>query len=73
MRVWFYPKPPGDLVAFYSVPEIQKGKTSYAKWGDKYPGVGTIASRLPNWPRPVRLIIFLLFWFLLIGLFIKVC
>ena len=33
---------------------IKPGTTSYAKWGDKVPGVGAIASRLPNWPRWAR-------------------
>jgi len=28
----------------------------YASWGDKLPGVGAIASRLPNWPRWARIV-----------------
>jgi len=60
-RVWFYPKPPSDLIAFYSIPEAKQGNTSYAKWGDKYPGVGFIASHMPNWPRPIRILSFVLF------------
>ena len=37
------------------VRKIRKG-TSYAKWGDAVPGVPTIASRLPNWPRWARVL-----------------
>lgn len=39
------------------VPEIKKGKTTYASWGDKVPGVGTLASWLPNWPRWARILV----------------
>ena len=31
-------------------------KTQYASWGNKVPGVGTIASGLPNWPRWARVV-----------------
>jgi len=50
-----------------------KGTTSYAKWGDKLPLAGVIASLLPNWPRWLRITsvvviaslgIFLFYWFL---------
>ncbi len=34
---------------------VKKGAT-YAKWADKLPGVSTVASRLPNWPRWARLL-----------------
>lgn len=33
-----------------------KGKSSYAKWADKVPGAGAFASKLPNWPRWVRIL-----------------
>jgi len=33
-----------------------KKPVTYAKWGDKIPGVGTIASLLPNWPRWARIL-----------------
>jgi len=38
------------------------GQTSYAKWGDKVPGVSQIASHLPNWPRWVRILVFVVVW-----------
>jgi hypothetical protein len=34
-------------------------KTQYASWADKLPGVGTVASMLPNWPRKVRIAVVL--------------
>jgi predicted ATP-dependent serine protease len=49
--------------------------TSYAKWADKWHGVPTIASHLPNWPRWARVltglvffggIIFLIIWLVII-------
>lgn len=39
-----------------AAPAIKKGKTTYAGWGDKIPFVGTVASRLPNWPRWARIL-----------------
>lgn len=39
---------------------LPKGKTSYAKWADKAPpGVASVASHLPNWPRWLRITAFL--------------
>lgn len=32
-------------------------RKQYAGWGNKIPGVGTIASRLPNWPRWTRILV----------------
>lgn len=49
--------------------------TSYAQWADKWHGVPTIASRLPNWPRWARAltgliffggIVFLIVWFIIL-------
>ena len=40
---------------------VKPGTTSYATWGDKVPGVGSIASRLPSWPRWVRILVTLVF------------
>ena len=37
-------------------PKPKRGKTSYAGWGDKFAGVGFIASHLPNWPRWARVV-----------------
>lgn len=52
---------------------VKPTRMQYAEWGNKIPGVGAIASRLPNWPRWARilvtvvvagLVIFLLWQFL---------
>jgi len=51
---------PNDMTTFQpdiKAPKIKKGKTAYASWGDKVPGVGTFASWLPNWPRWVRILV----------------
>lgn len=37
------------------IPKV-KADTKYASWGDNVPGVGFIASRLPNWPRWARIL-----------------
>mgnify|MGYP001767718955 CR=1 FL=1 len=34
-------------------------KSSYSGWADKLPGVGLVASVLPNWPRKVRIAVVL--------------
>lgn len=40
--------------------KLERGQTSYAKWADSAPpGVAFIASKLPNWPRWLRLTAFL--------------
>lgn len=66
-----YGLPPRDMV--YLVPEskirIAKGKTSYAKWGDRIPFVDLLASRLPNWPRKFRILTLVGFVILLTFLF----
>lgn len=51
-------RPPKDMAYYFEppMPKIQKGKTSYAKWVDKYPGAPVLASRLPNWPRWARIL-----------------
>ena len=41
-------------IRHYTNPD--KRPTTYAKWGNKVPGVGEIASMLPNWPRWARLL-----------------
>ena len=47
------------------IPDVKKGKTSYAKWSEKVPGASTLASWLPNWPRWVRILAFTMFIFIL--------
>lgn len=58
-----YSSQPKDLYYVYEGPSmninIPKGQTDYAAWGDNFPGVPTVASHLPNWPRKWRLISFL--------------
>lgn len=36
--------------------EPMRKPTTHARWGDKIPGVGTIAGLLPNWPRWLRIL-----------------
>ncbi len=67
--------PPEDLILIIpsvNMPTIKKGKTDYAKWGDKadkvVPGVTTFASRLPNWPRWARITVTLVFVAILLGI-----
>lgn len=40
--------------------KISIKKRTYASWADKLPYVGVVAGILPNWPRWLRIIIFLL-------------
>lgn len=49
--------------------------TSYAKWGDRWLGVPTVASHLPNWPKWARVlttlcffggIVFLVLWLVIL-------
>ena len=47
--------------------EIKKGQTSYAGWGDKFPGVSVVASKLPNWPRWLRILALVIFVGIIIG------
>jgi len=44
----------------------RRGGTSYASWGDDYPGVGWLASHLPNWKRRYRILSSLVVWGLLV-------
>lgn len=55
---------PDDM--YFIIPQIKKGKTSYAKWGDKVPAVAMVASHLPNWPRWLRIVAFVLAWAVII-------
>ncbi|MBA7679117.1 hypothetical protein ES703_87400 [subsurface metagenome] len=47
---------------------IKPGTASYSKWGDRIPGVGAIASRLPSWPRWARILVTVAFILVVIGL-----
>lgn len=47
--------PPKNMI-FDPRYEVKHGKTSYAKFGDRVPGAGLIASWLPNWPRWARIL-----------------
>lgn len=50
--------------------------TSYARWADKVPYAGTVAGMLPNWPRWLRILTFIIYIIsipLVIILFIKGC
>lgn len=51
------------------LPTVEKGTTSYAKWGDGIPGVALVASHLPSWPRKIRVIVLLSAVIVLSGLF----
>lgn len=57
IKYLFTPSPPDDMFFYIKPKEIKRGSTSYAKWADKYPAVGDMASRLPNWPRWTRLLV----------------
>ena len=43
------------------VPTKREGETKYASWGDKFPGVSSVASHLPNWPRWFRVLVVSIF------------
>ena len=68
-RVWsifsyFYPKLPKGMIWKRSkglVIYIKKGQTTYSPWADRFPGAGEVASRLPNWPRWLRVLTLLVF------------
>ena len=51
-----YPPPPD--MRYEAKRRTMRGKTSYAKWADKGPpGAALFASRLPGWPRWVRILV----------------
>jgi hypothetical protein len=39
---------------------LEREPATYARWADKLPGAGSIASHLPNWPRWARITSFAL-------------
>lgn len=42
-------------IPYEPIREKEEG-TSYAKWADKLPYVGVVASKLPKWPRWARIV-----------------
>lgn len=38
--------------------EVSTKKRTYASWADKLPYVGIVAGVLPNWPRWLRILVF---------------
>lgn len=50
----FSPVPPKDMK--YLITPPVRGETHYAKWADKVPYAGDVASKLPNWPRWARIL-----------------
>ncbi len=49
--------------------KLEKGGTNYAPWADTLPAVAMIASRLPNWPRWLRILSLMTATSLISGLF----
>ena len=68
----FAPSPPKDMVYVLEtrMPEVKRGKTKYASWADGFPGVSVIASRLPSWPRWVRIMVAIGFIGLIVGVIV---
>ena len=52
--------------------EREPSRAQYAGWGNKVPGVSTIASRLPNWPRWARILVTLAFVGIVVGIVLLV-
>jgi hypothetical protein len=58
--MYYVPKERSKISKASEKLKVKKGDTSYAKWADtSLPGVAIIASRLPSWPRWLRLTSFL--------------
>ena len=45
-------------------------RVKYAGWADRLPGVGAVASVLPNWPRWVRILVVLTVVAVIVCLFV---
>ena len=45
-------------------------KSSYSSWGDRLPGVGQVASILPNWSRRTRILVVAMIVIVVVGLLI---
>ncbi len=62
LKVLFAMKYPRDMVMMKNQRKLprwmmNRGGTPYAKWADNAPpGVGSVASHLPNWPRWARVL-----------------
>lgn len=54
--VMFAPTPPKDMRFVITPPVPARGTTQYAKWADRIPGAGLVASKLPKWPRWARIL-----------------
>lgn len=63
-KVWnplvIYGRPPKDM--FFQAPQIKtpqlkRGDTTYMRWADSFPVAAFIASHMPNWPRPLRVVV----------------
>jgi len=70
IRYLFAPKVPKGMIWEKDKVVVPKGPTSYASWGDKFPGVGLIASRLPSWPRWARVLTVSIFFLVILVLVI---
>lgn len=46
-------------------------KGSYSSWADRLPGVGTVASILPRWPKWARITTVVVILLIIVGLLIK--
>jgi hypothetical protein len=57
---WLVQYGPRRRDMFFSVePRDETKKATYAKWADSIPGAAAVASRLPNWPKWMRILFFL--------------
>jgi hypothetical protein len=63
-KIWnpliIYGFKPKDMIYILPKPQLKRHE-DYAKWGDRIPYVGTIASILPRWPRWARILSFIIF------------
>jgi len=58
IKAWFqYPLPISIIMVPKGKKVLKSKKLTYAKWATKYPGVAEFASRLPRWPRWVRVLV----------------
>lgn len=50
--------------------ETPREQSTYAKWGDKVPGLAVFAGRLPQWPRWARVLVALALLGVIIGVIV---
>jgi hypothetical protein len=62
--------PEGMTTFRVNAPKISPGTTQYAKWADRVPGAGSVAGRLPNWPRWARILVTLVIVGIIVGIVI---